>query len=150
MQLALYTPKLGYYAGHRPIFGLGGDYVTAPALGGLFAACVARQMAEILTDPGWRYVSPVIVEFGAGNGDLAAGLLTELDQLDALPARYSILETGASLQARQQSRIAALPGRLANRVHWLKALPSRIHGVILANEVLDAMPFHRFEVSPGP
>lgn len=154
MHLALYTPALGYYAGRRQIFGAGGDYVTAPGLGGLFAACVAGQVAEVLTAP---ELPPAvreedapreIVEFGAGGGDLAAMLLLELDRLGALPDRYSILETGAALRARQQERIAALPGPIAGRVRWLREMPDRVRGVILANEVLDAMPFHRFRVQP--
>ena len=152
MQLALYTPKIGYYAGGRQIFGPEGDYVTAPSLGGLFSACLGRQLAEILGQPQQEKVrgsnSAEIVEFGAGTGDLAAELLAELDQLQALPQRYSILETGPGLRARQQARIAGLPPRLASRVRWLSDFPSRVHGVILANEVLDAMPFHRFRTLP--
>lgn len=154
MHLALYTPSLGYYAGHRQIFGAGGDYVTAPGLGGLFAACLAGQVAEVLHGPALPSpdraadATPEVLEFGAGNGDLAARLLKELDRLGALPDRYGILETGAALRARQQERIAALPGPVADRVHWLREMPSRFRGVILANEVLDAMPVHRFRVGP--
>ena len=154
MHLALYTPALGYYAGRRRIFGAGGDYVTAPGLGGLFAACVARQVAEVLAAPGMPVAgrepdAPLeVVEFGAGSGDLAAMLLLELDDLGALPDRYSILEPGAALRARQEERIAGLPGPIADRVRWLREMPARVRGVILANEVLDAMPFHRFRVRP--
>ncbi len=154
LHLALYTPALGYYAGRRQIFGADGDYVTAPGLGSLFAACVAGQVAEVLAAPGMppggrAPEAPLeIVEFGAGSGDLAAMLLLELDRLGALPGRYSILETGAALRARQKERIAELPGPIANRVRWLREMPARVRGVILANEVLDAMPFHRFRVQP--
>ena len=147
MQMAMYSPGLGYYAANWDVFGAAGDFVTAPGLGGLFAACLATQVKGILEDPGMALENETgIFEFGAGNGDLAVGLLPELDRLGALPAHYTILETGAALQARQQDRIGSLPAELAERVRWIDSLPSSLHGVVIANEVLDAMPFERFRI----
>jgi SAM-dependent MidA family methyltransferase len=131
MELALYAPGLGYYAGGARKLGPAGDFVTAPELGSLFARTLARQLAELL-GPG-----EAILEFGAGSGALAAALL---DALPA-PAPYFILETSAELAARQRERLDA-------RVRWLDRLPERFRGVMLANEVLDAMPVHALAWTP--
>ncbi len=125
MELALYQPDLGYYAGGAAKLGVAGDFVTAPELGGLFGRTLARQVAALL-EPG-----AAILEFGAGSGVLAAALL------DALPAKqpYFIVEPSAELAGRQRERIG-------ERAQWLERLPERFRGVVLANEVLDAMPVH--------
>ena len=141
MDLALYAPGLGYYSAGAAKLGRGGDFITAPELSDLFSVCVARQCAEILArTPGGQ-----ILEFGAGTGRMAATVLECLARLDALPARYAILEVSADLRARQRERIGRLPAALAARVVWLDAWPTTpIRGAVLANEVLDALPCQRF------
>jgi SAM-dependent MidA family methyltransferase len=144
LRIVLYEPGIGYYSAGAEKLGPAGDFITAPELSALFAQCLAQQCAALLRSPG-----AVVLELGAGTGRLAAELLLELSQLGALPEHYYILEVSASLRAQQQTRIAALPAVLAQRVHWLQALPaSPISGVVLANEVADALPFERF-VSTG-
>ena len=148
MQMALFTPRLGYYAGDRSIFGVEGDYVTAPEIGSLFTSCLAEQIVEALDAAGnrARKSSMDILEFGAGNGELASTLLDLLAREDKLPGRYMILETSAALQSRQVEVIAKLPKRIQQRVHWIDSLPETICGVVLANEVLDAMPVQKFRI----
>jgi SAM-dependent MidA family methyltransferase len=123
MELALHEPGLGYYAGGARKFGAGGDFVTAPELTPLFGRALARQVAELL-QPGES-----VLEFGAGSGALAASILEEL----SVP--YVILETSAELKDRQRQR-------LGESARWLEQLPRDFRGVILANEVVDAMPVH--------
>jgi SAM-dependent MidA family methyltransferase len=124
MELALHEPGLGYYAGGSAKLGAPGDFATAPEMGTLFARTLARQVAQML-QPG-----EAILEFGAGSGALAEALIGELS-----PERYLILETSAELRARQQAR-------LGKRARWIDRLPERFRGVMLANEVADAMPVH--------
>jgi SAM-dependent MidA family methyltransferase len=139
MELALYAPGLGYYSAGSVKFGPHGDFTTAPELSSLFSSCVARQCAEILGTLGG-----VILEFGAGSGALAAGVLRSLDASGRLPDEYLILEPSADLRVRQQEFLHARLGRVCERVRWLDAMPERpLKGVVLANEVLDAMPVHR-------
>lgn len=143
VQHALYAPGLGYYSAGARKFGAGGDFVTAPELSPLFAGCIARQFAA--ARPG-----DVILELGAGSGALASDLLARLQSLDALPQRYLILEVSADLRERQQQRIAQLPAALAERVVWLDRLPATpLRGLVLANEVPDALPFRRVRLAGG-
>ncbi|AFL75896.1 class I SAM-dependent methyltransferase [Thiocystis violascens] len=142
MDLALYAPGLGYYVAGAPKFGPGGDFVTAPELSPLFGQCVAAQCAEVLE----RLGGGDLFEFGAGSGALAVKVLRELDRLGALPHQYWILELSPDLQTRQRERIQAEVPHLAARCGWLTALPHNLRGVVLANEVLDAMPVQRFRV----
>ncbi|MGD9597103.1 MAG: class I SAM-dependent methyltransferase [Steroidobacteraceae bacterium] len=145
MALALYAPGLGYYSAGARKFGRGGDFTTAPELSPLFGRCLARQCRDVLAVTGGS-----ILEFGAGTGALAATVLEALAQARALPERYLILEVSADLRARQQARIAQLPPALAMRVAWLDGLPVEpLAGVVLANEVLDALPCERFVVRGG-
>jgi SAM-dependent MidA family methyltransferase len=145
MALALYAPGLGYYSAGARKFGPDGDFTTAPEMSALFGRCVARQCCEVLATTGGA-----ILEFGAGTGALAQTVLETLAALDALPARYLILEVSAELRARQQQRLAALAPALAGRVAWLDRLPEApFSGVMLANEVLDALPCERFVVRAG-
>lgn len=123
MELVLHEPGLGYYAAGARKFGAGGDFVTAPELSPLFGRALARQVTQVL-QPG-----EAVLEFGAGSGALAAQLLGELD------CPYFILETSADLRERQRQRLGA-------RVQWLERMPQRFRGVMLANEVVDAMPVH--------
>lgn len=143
MDAALYAPGLGYYMAGQTRFGAGGDFMTAPEISPLFARCLATQVAEILERAG----NGDLVEYGAGSGALAAGLLQALAGIDALPRRYRIVEISAPLRAQQQSRIAGLPD-LAGRVEWLDEPPATAwQGVAIANEVLDALPVDRFRAS---
>jgi SAM-dependent MidA family methyltransferase len=140
MELALYAPGLGYYSAGAAKIGAGGDFTTAPEISDLFSACVAQQCAQVLAEGGGS-----ILELGAGTGRMAAGVLQSLASQGTLPERYAILEVSADLRERQQRCIAALPPDLAARVAWLDSLPADpMRGVVLANEVLDALPFHRF------
>jgi SAM-dependent MidA family methyltransferase len=143
MELALYAPGLGYYSAGSVKLGAGGDFVTAPEVSPLFGRCVARQCAEVL-----RVTGGSILELGAGTGALATAILTELARLGDLPERYAILEVSADLADRQRERLARLPPALRARVTWLPRLPERaLTGVILANEVADALPVRRVQWS---
>jgi SAM-dependent MidA family methyltransferase len=143
LRLVLYAPGLGYYSAGSAKFGSGGDFVTAPELSGLFGRCVARQCAQVLQLTGGD-----LLELGAGTGALAAAVLPMLQELAQLPDHYYILEVSADLRRRQQQRLAALPEVLRTRVLWLDALPATpIAGIILANEVADALPFKRFVIA---
>jgi SAM-dependent MidA family methyltransferase len=137
MQLVLYAPGLGYYTGGAAKFGAAGDFVTAPLLGPLFAQTLARQVAGLLPQAG-----PNLLEFGAGGGELAGDLLAELERLGCAIESYSILEPGAELADRQRAAIARLAPGSAGKVTWLDRLPENFHGVMVANEVVDAMPVH--------
>jgi len=140
MELALYAPGLGYYSAGSAKLGTGGDFVTAPEVSDLFGRCLARQCAAVLRGSGGE-----ILELGAGTGRMAAALLTELALLGVLPARYAILEVSADLAARQRARLSQLPRALSERVAWLTTLPpTPVRGVILANEVADALSCRRF------
>jgi SAM-dependent MidA family methyltransferase len=135
MELVLYAPGLGYYVAGARKFGAAGDFVTGPELTPLYGAAMARQIAPILVSTQRRE----IVELGAGSGALAASLLHALAASDALPSRYRILEPGPALRAQQQASIAAaMPDAIA-RVEWLDRLPGSIEGVVVLNEVLDAI-----------
>ncbi|MCH9757099.1 MAG: SAM-dependent methyltransferase [Gammaproteobacteria bacterium] len=141
MQQALYSPKWGYY--NRPSSPLGatGDFITAPELTPLFGYTLAHQCEVILK----QLAHPELFEFGAGTGRLCIDILTHLETLNALPDTYHILEISGSLKALQQHNIQNNIPHLAHRVQWHTTLPSTpFEGVILANEVLDAMPVHRF------
>lgn len=143
MELALYAPGLGYYSAGATKFGPSGDYVTAPEISPLFSQCVAAQCAAVLQALG----GGDILEPGAGRGLMAADILRELARRDVLPEHYFILEPGADLRARQVETIATLKPELANRVVWLDSAPPRpLRGVIVANEVADALPVRRFVI----
>lgn len=143
MELALYTPELGYYSAGKHKFGAAGDFVTAPELGPVFAQCLARQCAQILP----TLSNGDILEVGAGSGTLAVQLLLELERLGQLPARYLILEISSALRARQQALFAGMATHLLERVQWIDSLPTvGFRGIVLGNELLDAMPVERFRV----
>jgi SAM-dependent MidA family methyltransferase len=142
LRIVLYAPGLGYYSAGSVKFGPGGDFVTAPELSGLYARCLASQCAPVL-----RAVGGDVLELGAGTGRLAAGVLTRLAELEQLPRHYYILEVSADLRVRQSETLEGLPAALRSRVAWLDALPATpITGVVLANEVADALPFQRFVI----
>jgi SAM-dependent MidA family methyltransferase len=144
MALALYEPGLGYYANQQPKFGTmpqsGSDFVTAPELSPLFGAALAKQVAEALAATG----TDEVWEFGAGSGALAQQLLSELKRLGCPLKRYNIMDLSSTLKARQQAKLA----EWGEQVQWLSQWPDRLQGVVLGNEVLDAMPIkllHRIQ-----
>jgi SAM-dependent MidA family methyltransferase len=138
MQMALYTPELGYYSGGAKKFGVGGDFVTAPEISPLFAQALAEQIAQVLNE-----TSGDVLELGAGTGKLAGDLLVCLQQLQLLPAHYYILEVSDHLRAVQQEYLRdKLPVELFSRIAWLECIPNAFVGVMLGNEVLDAIPVH--------
>ena len=143
MSLALYAPRLGYYSGGAAKFGRGADdgsdFITAPELTPFFARTLARQFAPLIGQ-----ALPHVMEFGAGTGRLAADLLLALEAEGALPDTYRIVELSGELRARQQATLARRAPHLAARVQWLDALPDAFEGVIVGNEVLDAMPVRLF------
>lgn len=141
MQLALYAPGLGYYVAGLSKFGAAGDFITAPELGALFGRCLASQTSEVLEN----LKDGSILEFGAGSGALAASVLNELAATGPLPAEYLILELSGELRARQRETILLHAPAQINRVKWLDRLPDAFEGVVLANEVLDAIPATVFE-----
>ncbi len=144
MQMALYAPGLGYYSSDLRKFGAEGDFITAPEVSPLFAQCIARQVADVLS----AMSEPKLLEFGAGSGVMAADMLLELERLEALPEKYFILELSASLKLRQQATIKNKAEHLLDRVVWLDELPiEKFNGVVVANEVLDAMPVECFKIS---
>lgn len=143
MHFALYDPDFGYYRSRRQKLGASGDFITAPELTPLFGYTVARQCAEILS----KLSNPAILEFGAGSGKLAVDLLVHLEILGCLPENYFIIEISADLRARQMELITTKIPHLLSRIQWIDHWPeNKLNGVIIANEVLDAMPVHRFRL----
>jgi SAM-dependent MidA family methyltransferase len=142
MELALYAPGLGYYSAGLKKFGAEGDFVTAPEISPLFSHCVAKQCEQVLK----TLDQADILEFGAGSAIMAAELLTYLQQKNCLPDHYYIIEISADLRARQQDYLKSRLPQFYDRIVWLDQLPKNFRGVILANEVLDAMPIERFQL----
>jgi SAM-dependent MidA family methyltransferase len=146
MQQALYAPGLGYYSAGTRKFGAAGDFVTAPGLTPVFARCLATQVAGVLSQLG----GGCVLEAGAGDAAMAADLLASLAGRGAAPARYDILEVSADLRERQRATLAARVPDMLERVRWLDTPPDLPwDGVLVANEVLDALPVERFRVSRG-
>ena len=146
MQRALYTPGAGYYSGGLAKFGQAGDFTTAPEISCLFSQCLASQCAQVLAELGHAD----ILEVGAGSGIMAANILLELEDCKQLPDRYYILELSAELRQRQAETIKLHCPQCLDRVQWLDALPvSGFRGVILGNELIDAMPVQRFIIEDG-
>ncbi len=144
MQMALYQPGMGYYTAGSQKFGSGGDFVTAPEISPLFSQALAQQCAQVLSITGGS-----ILEFGAGSGIMAAHILKRLQYLDQLPEEYLILDVSADLRQRQRQTIEKLVPQMLERVRWLDQLPQSFDGVMLANEVLDAMPVAVFRKQGG-
>ncbi|GGY24487.1 SAM-dependent methyltransferase [Pseudoduganella albidiflava] len=132
METALYAPRLGYYTGGAAKLGKDGDFTTAPEMSPLFGAALARVAADIIAQS-----APNILEFGAGTGKLARDVLTELASMGVAVERYAIVELSGELRARQQEALRDFP-----QVVWLDGFPDAFDGVVLGNEVLDAMPVH--------
>jgi SAM-dependent MidA family methyltransferase len=141
MDVALYAPGFGYYSGGAQKLGEGGDFTTAPEVSRLFGACVAVQCAEVMSGLG----AGSVLEIGAGSGRLAVDLLARLETLGQVPDNYWILEVSADLRQRQRAHIEKRLPQMLQRVHWLDRPPEEaFDGVIVANEVLDALPVARF------
>ena len=145
MALALYAPGLGYYSAGAHKLGIGGDFTTAPEISPLFGRCVARQCAQALRSLG----QGGILELGAGTGAMALQILLELERMECLPEHYYLLEVSADLRARQQTLLQSRLPQYSERVRWLDELPTDFVGVMVANEVLDALPVQRFCIERG-
>lgn len=130
MELVLYAPRLGYYSGGAAKLGSEGDFTTAPEITPLFGATLARVAAGIIAQS-----APNIIEFGAGTGKLARDVLAALEELGVTVGSYTIIDLSGELRARQQEMLKDFP-----QVRWADALPENFSGVVLGNEVLDAMP----------
>jgi len=140
MEMALYEPGLGYYSGGARKFGSAGDFVTAPEISILFTQCLARQCQQIIGE----LSKSSILELGPGTGRMACDLLHALEHNNVLPEKYYMLELSADLRQRQQQLIHEKIPHLENRIIWLNHIPEQpFTGIILGNEVLDAMPVHR-------
>jgi len=148
MNIALYEPALGYYSGGLQKFGEKGDFITAPEVSPLFAQCLANQVSEVLDNfQKSSNEKAFIIEFGAGSGMLAADLLLQLEKLGCLPEKYFIIELGVELKQRQKETIKQKAEHLLNVVQWLDQLPDDVsNAVVIANEVLDAMPVECFRL----
>lgn len=144
MELALYAPQLGYYMNTKEKLGSTGDFVTAPEISPLFSQCVARQCQQALQ----AMNKGSIIEFGPGKGTMAYHILMELAELNTLPEHYYLVELSASLKQQQEETLKQLPPDLFARISWLDNFPleNPVKAVVLANEVLDAMPVHRFKI----
>ena len=141
MELALYHPEEGYYGAGRARFGEGGDFDTAAETSALFGRALAGQCAEVLAAcPGGE-----IVELGPGSGRLAEVVLGELKEAARLPQRYLMVEPAPGLRVVQQERLGSTHPDLVDRLEWVDRLThERIRGMIIANEVLDALPCQCF------
>ena len=139
MELALYAPGLGYYAAGSSKLGEEGDFVTAPEVSSLFSQSLANALLPALNN------EDIILEVGAGRGRMAADILLYLMQQDKLPKEYWILELSADLRERQQKTIATIIPEFIDKIKWLDELPRNFSGVVVANELLDAMPVQLFQ-----
>ena len=146
IDFVMYKPGLGYYSAGAEKIGHSGDFTTAPEISKLFGMALANQMTPILD----HYQSPSIIEIGAGTGKLAFDIMTQLNDYQVNFDRYYILELSADLKQRQQSLLSHLPAKTLNKIVWLDSIPmDSIDGVIIANEVIDALPFTRFKTQNG-
>jgi len=139
MELALYAPGLGYYAAGSAKLGEEGDFITAPEISPLFSQTLANAILPALEN------DQIILEVGAGRGRMAADILVYLKQKNRLPKQYWILELSADLRERQKQTITEIIPDFVENVKWLEELPNAFTGVVLANELLDAMPVQLFQ-----
>ncbi len=145
MARCLYTPTLGYYSGGKIKLGAAGDFTTAPEQSDLFSRTLARQIKPVLA----QLDNGSIFEFGAGSGKMAAFILKELERSECLPCKYFILEPSPDLQQQQRHTLNVLAANLLAKVEWITSLPDEFTGVVLANEVCDAMPVHCVQMDGG-
>jgi len=142
MEMALYEPGMGYYSAGAHKLGAGGDFTTAPELSPLFGAAIVSSLLPILEGLRAQGLPTQILEFGAGTGKLAESILTRLNDLGLPLDCYDIIEISPDLAQRQEARLKALSEKLSisTQCAWLSSLPSNFKGIILANEVIDAIP----------
>ena len=142
MEMALYEPGMGYYSAGAHKLGAGGDFTTAPELSPLFGAAIVETLLPILEGLQNQGLPAQILEFGAGTGKLAESILSRLHELDFTLDHYDIIEISPDLAQRQEERLQHLSKELnlSTQYRWLSSLPSNIKGIILANEVIDAIP----------
>jgi len=142
MEMALYEPALGYYVAGTHKIGAAGDFITAPEISPLFSQCIANQCSDVLK----KHVKTggVVLELGAGSGIMASNILLELERQGQLPEQYLILDLSPDLIQRQQQTIAKHAPHLIDKVQWITQLPEDFNGIIIGNEVLDAMPVEVF------
>jgi SAM-dependent MidA family methyltransferase len=145
MQLALYQPGLGYYSNGLNKIGEAGDFITAPEISPLFSKSLGNHIADVLK----QIPEADCLEFGAGSGQMAVDLLLYLAEIDCLPKHYYIIEASAHLRETQRQKMKEQLGDLQSLVVWLDQLPAEFNGVMLANEVCDAMPVHRIQFEQG-
>ena len=148
MQMSLYEPGLGYYQNNLHKFGEKGDFITAPEMGNNFAKCLARSVRQFFLDSS-KEMPRCLLEIGAGSGILALNLLTELGQTGTLPDKYLILEPSAQLRSQQKELLKKHLPDYSSSIEWINQLPEKIHGLILANEVVDAIPCERIKRVDG-
>ncbi len=149
MQAVLYAPGLGYYSAGTHKFGSEGDFVTAPEICEFFGQVLAIQTLELLKQLKHQHRPANILEVGAGSGKMAVDILTYLQELGQLPDHYYILELSAELKQRQYQHLAAQLPDYIDQIIWLDSLPENFSGMVLANELLDAMPCHLFKYTPS-
>jgi SAM-dependent MidA family methyltransferase len=136
MDLALYAPGLGYYSAGARKFGSEGDFVTAPEISPVFGQCIARQAMQVLDAVGGE-----VLELGPGSGALAADVFAAMRDAGKAPSRYRLLEVSPDLRERQRETLGRrFPGEIG-RFEWVDTLPDSIRGIVVANEVLDVVPF---------
>ena len=140
MHEALYSKGLGYYNAGLIKFGRDGDFITAPEVSTIFGRVLAKQCIEVLD----QIENGGILEFGAGSGKLAVDILSVLDEKNSLPRTYNIFEISPDLVERQKNKLKNDVPHMLDRVNWLSEIPSNFEGVVIANEVLDALPVERF------
>lgn len=141
MQMALYQPGLGYYSNGWSKIGKAGDFITAPEISPLFSKALGNHLADVLK----QIPEADCLEFGAGSGQMAATLLLYLAEINCLPKHYYIIEASAHLREIQHHKIKEQLGNIYSLVVWLDQLPAEFNGVIIANEVCDAMPVHQVQ-----
>lgn len=145
MEMALYEPALGYYVTGTHKIGAQGDFVTAPEISPLFSQCIAQQCQDVIqTLQQDNATNACILELGAGSGKMAADILLTLEDQNALPAHYYILDLSPDLKQRQKETLEKKAPHLIQLVTWLTQLPEKFEGIIIGNEVLDAMPVDVF------
>ena len=143
MELALYSPSLGYYTGGVAKFGRDGDFVTSPIISKLFGTTLAHQIAQILDHTPGRQ----ILELGAGDGSAAVDIMLTLEKLDALPSSYCMLDVSPSTYLMQREILSKKIPHLLHIFHWLSDIPEKLNGVVFANEVFDALPVNLIELT---
>ena len=143
MNFVLYKPTLGYYSTGTHKIGLGGDFTTAPEISKLFGVAIANQLLPAIR----KYKKPSILEIGAGSGKLAFDIINHLNNRNVELDYYYILEISGDLKERQKSTLSQLPKEIQVKIRWLDKVPEEgIEGAVIANEVIDALPFERFKI----